>query len=106
LCRTSRVLSLRRGARLHQVAYLRDLGFPAGRVTAAIGAIGVISLPGRFLIPVLGDHVRPPLLIVAVFALLAVSALLLFEAGEWWRVYLYVALFGTVFGAMSRCGLW
>jgi hypothetical protein len=88
------------------VAYLRDLGFPAGRVTAATGAIGVISLPGRFLIPVLGDHVRPPLLIVAVFALLTVSALLPFEAGEWWRVYLYVALFGTVFGAMSRCGLW
>jgi MFS family permease len=37
---------------------------------------------------------------VAILALLAVSALLLFEAGEWGLVYLYVALFGTVFGAM------
>ncbi len=69
----------------YQVAYLQDLGFPAGRVAAAIGDTGVISLPGRFSIPVLGDHVRPPLLVTAIFAFPAISALLLFEAGEWWR---------------------
>lgn len=84
----------------HQVAYLQDLGFPAGRVAATVGLIGVVSLPGRFLIPVLGARVRPPLLIAGIFAVLAVSALLLLEADRWWRVYLYVALFGMVFGAV------
>jgi cyanate permease len=83
----------------HQVAYLQDLGFPAGKVTATVGAIGVISLPGRFLFPVLGDHVRPTLLIAAIFGFLAISALLL-ETEVWWRVYLYIALFGVVFGAV------
>ena len=84
----------------HQVAYLQDLGFPAGRVAAVVGVIGIISLPGRFLFPVLGDYVRPPLLIAAIFGLLAISALLLVETQVWWRVCLYIALFGLVFGAV------
>jgi predicted MFS family arabinose efflux permease len=84
----------------HQVAYSQDLGFPAGRVAAAVGSIGVISLPGRFLFPVLGDYVRPPLLITGIFGLLAISALLLLETQVWWRVYLYISLFGVVFGAV------
>jgi MFS family permease len=84
----------------HQVAYLQDLGFSANRVAMAIGLIGVVSLPARFLLPVLGDRVRPPLLISAVFGILAVSGLLLVEAAEWWRVHLYVGLFGVAFGAV------
>ena len=95
----------------HQVAYLQDLGFPAGQVAAAVGVIGVISLPGRFLLPALGDHVPPQSLIAITFGLLAISGLLLTGTDQWWRVYLYIALFGTVFGAvlpmraviMSQC---
>ena len=84
----------------HQIAYLQDLGFPAGRVAAAVGVIGIISLPARFFIPALGDRVPPRLLIAVIFGLLALSGLLLFGAEQWWRVYLYIALFGTVFGAV------
>lgn len=84
----------------HQIAYLQDLGFPAGRVAAAVGIIGVISLPGRFFIPALGDRVPPRLLIAATFGLLALSGLFLTGTEQWWRVYLYIALFGTVFGAV------
>lgn len=84
----------------HQIAYLQDLGFPAGRVAAAVGVIGIISLPARFFIPALGDQVPPRLLVALIFVLLAISGLLLIGAGQWWRVYLYIALFGTVFGAV------
>jgi hypothetical protein len=84
----------------HQVPYLQNLGFPAGRMTVTIETIDVISLLGRFLFPVLGDHIRPPLLITAIFGLLAISALLLLETQVWWRIYLYIALFGLVFGAL------
>ncbi|MGB3683412.1 MAG: MFS transporter [Rubrobacteraceae bacterium] len=84
----------------HQIAYLQDLGFPAGRVAAAVGVIGIISLPARFFIPALGDRVPPRLLMAVVFGVLALSGLLLFGTGQWWRVYLYIALFGTVFGAV------
>lgn len=61
----------------HQVAYLQDLGFPAGQVATAVGVIGIISLPGRFLLPALGDHVPPQSLIAVTFRLLAISGLLL-----------------------------
>jgi MFS family permease len=84
----------------HQVAYLQDLGFPPAGVAAAVGIAGLVSLPGRFLLPALGDRVGPPLLVAAVFATLAASALAVFGASEWWRVYLYVALFGVAFGAV------
>jgi MFS family permease len=39
-------------------------------------------------------------LISATFGALATSALLLPGADEWWRVYLYVGIFGTFFGAV------
>ena len=84
----------------HQIAYLQDLGFPAGRVAAAVGVIGIVSLPSRFLIPALADLVSPRLLIAVIFGLLALSGLLLVGTEQWWRVYLYIALFGTVFGAV------
>ncbi len=84
----------------HQVAYLQDLGFPPGQIAAAVGVIGIISLPGRFLLPALGDRVPTRMLIAVTFGLLAVSGLLPLGAKEWWRVYLYIVLFGTVFGAV------
>ncbi len=88
------------GMLFHQVAYLQDLGFPAGRVAAVVGLIGITSLPARFAVPALASRVRPSRLITAVFALLALSGLTLADTEEWWRVYLYVVLFGAVFGSV------
>ena len=84
------------------MAHLQDLELLAGKVGAAIGVISAISLPGRFLFPMLGDYVHPPLLIAAIFGLLAISALLLIETGVRWQVFLYIALFGLIFGAVKR----
>jgi predicted MFS family arabinose efflux permease len=84
----------------HQVAYLQDLGFSPSGVALAVGISGLASLPARFVLPALGDRLRPALLVVVVFATLAASALVVFEASQWWQVYLYVALFGVAFGAV------
>ena len=59
-----------------------------------------VSLPARFLLPALDHRVGPTLLVAAVFATLAASALAVFGASEWWRVWLYVAVFGAAFGAV------
>jgi len=88
------------GMLFHQVAYLQDLGFPPAGVAAAVGISGLASLPARFVLPALGDRLRPPLLVAAAFATLAASALVVFGTSAWWRVYLYVALFGVAFGAV------
>jgi MFS transporter, OFA family, oxalate/formate antiporter len=84
----------------HQVAYLQDLGFSPHSVAIAVGISGLASLPARFLLPALGDRVAPAFLVVVVFGTLAASALVIFEASQWWQVYLYVALFGVAFGAV------
>jgi cyanate permease len=84
----------------HQVAYMQDLGFPARGVAAAVGVAGILSLPARFLLPALGDRVSPPVLAAATFGILALSGLVLLGAQEWWRVYLYVGLFGVAFGSV------
>ncbi len=84
----------------HQVAYMQDLGFPPGGVAAAVGVAGILSLPARFLLPALGDRVSPPVLVAATFGLLGLSGLVLLEAQGWWRVYLYVGLFGVAFGSV------
>jgi MFS family permease len=67
---------------------------------AEVGFSGLASLPARFVLPALGDRVGPALLVAAVFAILAASALVVFGASAWWRVYLYLALFGIAFGAV------
>lgn len=84
----------------HQVAYLQELGFSPARVATVVGITGLVSLPARFVLPALGERVSPRLLSVAVFLILAVSALVVFEASGWWRVYVYVALFGIAFGSV------
>lgn len=84
----------------HQVAYLQDLGFSPAGVATAVGLAGLASLPARFVLPALGDRTSPALLVTVVFATLAASALVIFEASEWWRVYLYAALFGAAFGSV------
>jgi cyanate permease len=84
----------------HQVAYMQELGFSPGAVAAAVGIAGLVSLPARLLLPVLGDHLRPSLLTAAVFGLLALSGLALVGAESWWRVYLYTGVFGVAFGSV------
>jgi MFS family permease len=88
------------GMLFHQVAYLQDLGFPPAGVAAVVGLSGLASLPARFVLPALGDRLSPPLIVAAVFATLAASALVVFGTSAWWRVYLYVALFGIAFGTV------
>jgi cyanate permease len=88
------------GMLLHQVSYLQDLGFPPGKVATVVGIIGIVSLPARLFLPALSDYLHPSLITAAIFGLLAFSGLSVFEVESWWRVYLYVGLFGAAFGSV------
>ena len=84
----------------HQVAYLQELGLPAGTAALAAGLAGLVGLPGRLLFPVLGDRMRPSFVIAAIFLMLVLSGALLPGAEERWQLYLYVVLSGISFGAI------
>ena len=84
----------------HQVAYLQELGLPAGTAALAAGLVGLVGLPGRLFFPMLGDRVRPSFLIATIFLMVALSILFLPGAEERWQLYLYVGLFGLSFGAV------
>ena len=84
----------------HQVAYLQELGLPAGTAALAAGLVGLVGLPGRLFFPMLGDRLRPSFLIATIFLMLALSVIFLPGAEERWQLYLYVGLFGLSFGAV------
>ena len=84
----------------HQVAYMQELGLPAGTAALAAGLVGLVGLPGRLFFPILGDRLRPSFLIAAIFLMVALSVLFLPGAEERWQLYLYVGLFGLSFGAV------
>ncbi len=88
------------GLLFHQVAYLQELGLSARTAALAAGLVGLVGLPGRLLFPMLGDRVRPSLVIAAIFFMLALSGVLMPGAGERLWLYLYVGLFGISFGAV------
>jgi hypothetical protein len=84
---------------------LQELGLLAGTVPFAAGLVGLVGLPGRLLLPLFGNQVRPSFVIAAIFFMLTLSVLTLSEVllpsmDEPWRLYLYVGLFRGSFGAV------
>jgi MFS family permease len=88
------------GIVLHQVTYLEEQGFPRDSVALALGFIGVVSLPGRFLIPFASERFDARKLSAFTFTAMAGAAICLYGADSWWRVAIYVTAFGMFFGAV------
>lgn len=88
------------GYSFHMVAQLEGRGFEAGEVARAIAFTGILSLPLRLLLPALSGRLPGTRLLAGCLLLLGVAAWVASVAGEWWQVWVYVALFGVVFGAI------
>jgi MFS family permease len=88
------------GYSFHMVSQLETRGFDDGDVANAIAITGVVSLPARFGLPALSRRVSSSWLLAGCLVLLGVAALIASRAGEWWQVWVYIAVFGLVFGAV------
>jgi len=88
------------GFSFHMIAQLETRGFDEASVANAIALTGIVSLPARLLLPMFSGRLPSVAVLAGCFLLLACSAVLASSAGEWWQVWLYVAVFGTVFGAV------
>jgi len=84
---------------IHRVARFEELGFALGTVALWAGISGLLTLPGRLLLPLLARRVRATTLLAGVVAVIAVSAALMINGDGYAQMVLSFALFGLVFGA-------
>jgi MFS family permease len=84
---------------IHRVARFQELGFSLGTVTLWAGIAGLITLPGRFLLPLLARRAPATTVFAAVLAVLAASAALMIGGGAYGQMALSFVLFGLVFGS-------
>jgi MFS family permease len=88
------------GYSFHMVAQLETRGFEDADVARAIAVTGLVSLPARFGLPFLSGRAGSAQLLAACLALLAGAALIASAAETWWQVWVYIGVFGVVFGAV------
>ncbi len=88
------------GYSFHMIAQLETRGFDAAAVANAIAVTGLVSLPARFALPTLSARAPGSTLLAVCLGLLGVAAWVASQADDWWQVWLYVAVYGLVFGAV------
>jgi MFS family permease len=84
---------------VHRVAGFQELGFGLGTVTFWAGVSGLITLPGRFLLPVLARRMQATTVLALVLGVLALGTALMISGDAYWQMALFFVLFGLVFGA-------
>lgn len=84
---------------LHSVARFQELGFGLGAITFWAGVSGLITLPGRFLLPMLARRVSPTSVLGSVLGVLALATSLMVAGDSYWHMAGFYVLFGVVFGA-------
>lgn len=86
---------------VHLVPLLRERGYGAGFAGAAMGVLGLMALPGRLVFTPLGDWWPRATVTASIFALAAAALGILLASGSPVAVWLFVALFGAGFGAIT-----
>lgn len=88
------------GYSFHMISQLESRGFDDAAVANAIAVTGLVSLPARFALPALSSRASGTTLLAVCLALLGVAAWIASQAGQWWQVWVYVGVYGLVFGAV------
>jgi MFS family permease len=86
---------------VHQVAFLIGRGYDAVLAATLSGMLGLVSLPGRYILNVLSSRVSAQkLLAISVVAQAVGIAVLVLAPSLSWLI-LYVVIYGTAYGAFS-----
>ncbi len=86
---------------IHLIPYLIDRGYSAGFAASTAGLIGLFALPGRLIFTPLGSIWPRQLVTAAIFLWEAIAIVVLIHASSHAAVFLFVALFGAGFGAIT-----
>jgi MFS family permease len=85
---------------VHRIARFQDLGYSLSTVTSWAAISGLLTLPGRFLLPLLASRLSAPNVLAVALAVLAAGTALMITGHAYWQMALSFALFGLVFGAV------
>ena len=86
---------------VHLVPLLRERGYSPGFAGAAMGMLGLMALPGRLVFTPLGGRWSRATVTASIFALAAVAMGILLASRGPIGVWMFVALFGAGFGAIT-----
>lgn len=89
------------GVIVHRLDLFAEAGFSLALVAAWAGAASLISLPGRYAGPVVGDRTSLVVTMVGVIGLLSVSTVLAATATTVFAMTSHFVVFGLVFGAVT-----
>ena len=84
---------------IHRVARFEEGGIDVSLVTYWAAISGLLTLPGRFLLPVLGRPLGGTRVLAAVLLVMAGATAFMVPGDEFWQMAAYFSLFGLVFGA-------
>jgi Major Facilitator Superfamily len=84
---------------VHRIARFQEVGFSLATVTTWAAISGLLTLPGRFLLPALANRLGAPDVLALVLAVLAAGTGLMIGGDAYWQMALSFVLFGLVFGA-------
>ena len=86
---------------VHLVPLLLERGYGAAFAGGAMGVLGLMALPGRLIFTPLGDRWARGAVTASIFALQAIALLVLLGTRSAAGVWVFVALFGAGFGAIT-----
>jgi MFS family permease len=84
---------------VHRIARFQDLGFSLSTVTSWAAVSGLLTLPGRFLLPMLANRLSASNVLAVVLSVTAAGTALMIAGHAYWQMALSFVLFGLVLGA-------
>jgi MFS family permease len=84
---------------IHRVARFEEAGFAVASVSTWAALSGLLTLPGRFVLPALSVRVPGTAILTGVLLVLALATAFALDGSLAWEMAVYFGLFGLVFGA-------
>ncbi|GAC1648806.1 MAG: MFS transporter [Ktedonobacteraceae bacterium] len=86
---------------VHQVAFMIGRGYNAVLAATLSGMLGLVSLPGRYILNVLSSRISPQKLLMLSIVAQAIGLAVLVHASTLGWLFLYVVVYGVAYGAFS-----
>jgi MFS family permease len=85
---------------IHRVARFTEAGFPVATVSVWAAASGLVSIPGRYVIPALATRLPGATLLAGALALMGLATLPAIPAPQTWQLAAHFLVSGVVLGAL------